>query len=93
MDIKNFGSAPPLGLDQPKGNPCPALPVCELVGNARNGCMTGGGGKNWDHICLAGLILLTARGQGLYTDEMEEELQSRKIGFLQPQDQSQSTKD
>lgn len=92
MDIKNFGSVPPLDFGQPKGDPCPALPICELVGNARKGCMNGGG-KDWAQICLAGLILLTARGQGLYTDEMEEELQSRKIGFLQPQDQNQSTKD
>jgi len=68
------------------GDPCPALPICELVGNARKGCMQGGG-RDFAHVCLAGLILLTARGQGLYTKEMEEDLQKRQsLGFGLPKE-------
>lgn len=64
-------------------DPCPALPVCAMVGNARNGCDTGGAPNMSPDVCLAGLILLTARGQGLYTEDMESELQERRrIGFV-----------
>jgi len=80
MDIFK-DSAPLLGVPRSSGKPCPALPICEMVGNARNGCETGGSG-HVAQTCLAGLILLTARGQGLYTEKMEDGLQKRKIGFL-----------
>ena len=66
--------------------PCPAFPICRLVGNARIGCDIGGMPASID-ACIAGLILLTARGQGLYTERTEEELQERKerqIGFAVP---------
>lgn len=70
-----------------RGSDCPALQVCRIVGNARNGCYAGY--KSPTPVtsmsmdaCIAGLILLTARGQGLFTQEMEDELQQRKIGFI-----------
>lgn len=56
--------------------PCPALSICQVVGNYRKGC---------EHIlnrssedCLAGLILLIARSQNLWPQEMEAELQKRR---------------
>lgn len=72
-----------LGVPAVKGDPCPALPICDMVGNARNGCSNALGMS--PSVCIAGLILLTARGQGLYTEKMEMDLQERrKIGFVQP---------
>jgi hypothetical protein len=54
-----------------RASDCPALGVCRLVGNAREGCENGGtcdeGGMPTD-ICLASLILLVARGQGLTSE-------------------------
>ena len=70
-----------------RGSDCPAVRVCEIVGNARKGCYAGCKSPtpvttmSMD-VCIAGLILLTARGQGLFTQEMEDELQQRKIGFI-----------
>lgn len=66
---------------------CPALPICAAVGNARQGCSAGapmysGHPRMQANVCIAGLILLIARGQGLYTEEMETELQNRRIGYL-----------
>ena len=74
----------PLGTPVSTGEPCPAYPICEIVGNARKGCEVGAALP--PSTCLAGLILLTARGQGLYTDEMETALKERRqIGFaIQP---------
>ena len=66
---------------------CPAAPICAFVGNDRKGCYAGSPdlGLSTSEKCMAGLILLLARGQGLYTQEMEVQLQERrKIGFAPP---------
>lgn len=84
-EIPKTRLGPPLFSDG--GDPCPALPICDLVGNARKGCSNTLGMP--PHVCIAGLILLTARGQGLYTAEMEDALQQRRqIGFVQPPDEA-----
>ena len=62
---------------------CPAFAVCRAVGNATPGCTADSVTFDQDKYekCIAGLILLIARGQGLLTVEQEQEIQKRRIGF------------
>lgn len=65
---------------------CPALPICSMLGNARNACCAGCPTSDPMQVgekCISGLVLLLARGQGLYTESMEEKLQEKqRIGFV-----------
>lgn len=65
---------------------CPALPICSMLGNARKACCAGCPTSDPMKVgekCISGLILLVARGQGLYTESMEKDLQDRRqIGFV-----------
>lgn len=60
---------------------CPALPICSIFGNAYNGCCVDAA-KRIDGLteekCIVSLILLVARGQGLFTESMEKKLQERR---------------
>lgn len=51
---------------------CPALHVCEAIGNARRGCCAGEsktpGPRIPIDVCIVSLILLTARGQGINSE-------------------------
>ena len=87
--MDNIGMPRSISMPQlhQRGSDCPALQVCRIVGNARKACCAGCKSPTpvttmTMDACIAGLILLTARGQGLFTQEMEEELQQRKIGFI-----------
>ena len=67
---------------------CPAFPVCRAIGNSALGCTAGSFTFEQDKYekCIAGLILLTALGQGLLTEEQERAIRQRRMGFVVPPD-------
>ncbi len=70
--------------DAQKDFNCPALPICEMLGNVRDGCAADGPLTMDLNVCLASLIILVARGQGITIDPVEQsitEYKKRPIGF------------
>jgi len=62
---------------------CPALLVCEAIGNVRKGCYNSSPLPTVEP-CLAGIIILLGRSQGLLTEadlEKMKESAARSIGF------------
>jgi hypothetical protein len=65
---------------------CEAAPVCEAIGNLRKACtkgsmiMTGAGpGLN---VCIISIILLMSRAMGMWPQEMIDETEKNRIGFV-----------
>jgi|GEM_PF-3316041 len=67
-------------LDKREGN-CAAIPICEFIGNARQGCYDNGS-TNMRDICIVSIIMLLARLQGITIEEGEiKEPEPKEIGF------------
>lgn len=67
---------------------CPAVSICEALGNLRAACRMGGNPeKTPTNYCMAGMMILIARATGQLTKKDSDEIEVRRarIGF-HPQD-------
>lgn len=67
---------------QAREGDCPAAPVCDAIGNLRDGCKAGSTDFRTNmSVCVISLILLISRLGGMWPKEALEELEKRRIGF------------
>jgi len=65
-----------------KKNDCPAIPVCEALGNLHGQCRNGANITHPSyHNCIATLVLLLARASGQLSKRDQKKIEQRRIGF------------